>query len=866
MFDQIKIDWRLKEQPTREKSIFIFLISICCLFMVSDNTEAQGTDNEILNKQEILDRHSWIDNRDWDWYKEKIPFFESPETVIDATYFYRWEVMTKHLIYGSPETGYTFTEFLDRPSWSGKYGSISCPLGHQFYEIRWLKDRRIIHDFANYWFETPGAEPRSYSNWYGDSMWEIYKVWQDENFVAMVYPHMQQQYRGWMEEHFDPEHQMFMWDGMHDGMETNINSRQTEDWFSGGDGYRPTLNSYLYADLKALSNAAALLGDNEKSEDYGQKARNLKQRLQEELWDPDRQFFFHQWSEDKRDGIKAKTLTYETGKYAGSSHGRELIGYVPWQFNLPDPEYSEAWKFMMDEDYFWSDYGPTVTEQGDPLFQVSPNCCVWSGNSWPYATTQTLVAMANLLNNYDQNYIDKDDYFEVLRTYSRMQQLNGRPYVAEAANPFTGSWDGHNHFYHSEHYSHSGYTDLIITGLAGLRPREDNTVEINPLIPDDWDYFALDDLSYHGHSVSIVWDRNGDRYGKGEGLMLFVDGEKADSSKTVQKLTTKIDSAPAYNEPKREHNFAVNNEKQFYPHISVSYSNPQHLPYYAVDGNYWYHETPPNRWTTEGSDNKEEWVTIDFGVERPINRIELYFLDDEQDIGAPAEYKLDFWDGRQWAAVPGQQREFADPIGHRPNTVKFEELSTSKIRVTMQPKPNSDVGLTEIEAWGNTTLPLAKPEDKASNLAYREDGEEYPKLSASYTFEYDQLSEINDMKTVLLTRSANRWTAFESPNESDWVEVDFGERKGVSRFDLYLYGDDNRVKAPKSYTIEYWDDNQWKKVNRKSMIPETPEAMALNKVVVEPVETSKIRIHFEHPLPDFAGVTELMIWESELVE
>lgn len=848
-------------------NISVFLILLMGgLLLSNDFVWGQVKTNGILDKQEQLDRHSWWDNKDWDWYKQKIPFFESPETLINATYYYRWEVMTKHLVYGSPETGYTFTEFMDRPHWSGTYGSISCPLGHQFYEVRWLKDRRIIQDFADYWFETPGAEPRSYSNWYGDSMWSIYKVWQDKDFLAMVYPHMQQQYHGWIDEHYDPEHLMFRWDGMHDGMETNINSRQTENWFSGGDGYRPTLNSYLYADLNALSNAAALLGDEKQSREYKQEAENLKQRVQEELWDPARKFFFHQWSEDKHNGIRAKTLTHQTGLHAGSPHGRELIGYVPWQFNLPDPGYSVAWKFLMDADYFRSEYGPTVTEQGDPLFYVSPRCCVWSGNSWPYATTQTLVAMANLLNNYNQNYIDKSDYMKILRTYSRTQRLNGRPYIAEAANPFSGSWSGHNHYYHSEHYLHSGYIDLVITGLVGLRPQSDNSLEVNPLIPDEWDYFALDDVAYHGHSVSVVWDRNGEHYGKGKGLMVFTDGEKVDSSATIQRMRVELKPAGDYPALGREHNFAVNNHKQYYPHLSVSYAHPKHPAYYAQDGNYWYHELPDNRWTSEGSTNEEEWVIVDFGIERPVNRIELYFLDDERRVEAPASYELQYWNGRQWTTIPGQQREFAIPLGHRSNTVTFDRLETSKIRAILHPKPNTAVGLTEIEVWGETSLPLEQPDRQIPNLAFNPSDQEYPKLNASYTFHEDQLGELNDMQAVILTRSVNRWTAYESLNKSDWVEVDFGTEKRVARLDLYLYGDGDGVQAPKYYTIEYWNNGRWQQAKRRSTLPEKPTAMALNKILIKPVKTTRVRICLKHALPAYSGISELMIWQNPVVE
>jgi len=172
----------------------------------------------LINAQTVFQRFDWWDNRDWDWYRARIPFFESPEEDLDATYYYRWEVLTKHLVYGSPETGYTFTEFIDRPFWSGTYGAISCPLGHQAYEIRWLKDPRVREDFARYWFETPGAEPRSYSNWYGDAMWATHMATGDSAFLRTVYPHMEAQVEGWRQERWDPEHGMYRWVGAWDGI------------------------------------------------------------------------------------------------------------------------------------------------------------------------------------------------------------------------------------------------------------------------------------------------------------------------------------------------------------------------------------------------------------------------------------------------------------------------------------------------------------------------------------------------------------------------------------------------------------------------------------------------------------------------
>ena len=101
--------------------------------------------------------------------------------------------------------------------------------------------------------------------------------------------------------------------------------------------------------------------------------------------------------EQHKDGftVKKHTLTYQSGKFAGDPHGRELHGYVPWQFNLPDPA-EDAWRFLMDDEFFKAPFGPTTAERHDPLFLTNESCCWWSGMSWPFATAQTLKAMANL--------------------------------------------------------------------------------------------------------------------------------------------------------------------------------------------------------------------------------------------------------------------------------------------------------------------------------------------------------------------------------------------------------------------------------------------------------------------------------------
>lgn len=818
---------------------------------------------QIIDKRAALAKYDWLDNRDNDWFAERIPFFESPDTAIDATYYYRWELTTKHLTYGDPRTGYTFTEFIDRPFWSGAYGAISCPLGHQFHEIRWLKDPRIVSDFARYWFETPGAQPRSYSNWYGESMWATYLVNGDSTFLHRVLPYMKRQYAGWVAEHFDSTTGLFHWDGLHDGMERNINSRQTDDIDTGADGFRPTLNSYMYADALAIARASALFGDSSTARAYAVRAAALKSRVERDLWDPKRDFFFHAFAHDEKDGIRARTLTYQTGKYAGDPHGREEIGFVPWQFELPDSAFSSAWRVLMDTARFYAAYGPTTTERHDPLFYVSPRCCWWSGNSWPYATTQTLAAMANLLEDYRQPYVTKRDYFELFSVYTRTQRLRGRPFVAEGANPDNGSWDGFNTFDHSEHYFHSGYIDLVITGLVGLRPRADDTLEVSPLAPDRWPWFALDDVDYHGHRVSVLWDSAGTRYHRGAGLTLLVDGRVAATSPRLERVKVDIGAPRLSLAVSPQVNVAVNNGRGAYPWIDASYSAPSSPPIEMIDGNYRYTTAPPNRWTDSGSVAPAARVVLDFGIPRSVDELTLYFLDDgpQSNIRAPASYAIDVWNGARWIAAPRATRIPERPQGHRATHVRFASpIRTSRVRLTLRHRRGAFTGLTEIEAWSRGAPDSAEHLAAPRDLAYNATGSGYPKISASFTSQYDKLTDATDARVEFTRYSRNRWTSFGSKNASDWLAVDFGAPERVETVDLYLWGDDGGVKAPRAIAVQYWNGARWSDASVVSRTPGRPETWALNRIRVRPVRTDKLRVVFTHARPAATGVTELMVW------
>lgn len=213
----------------------------------------------------------------------------------------------------------------------------------------------------------------------------------------------------------------------------------------------------------------------------------------------------------------------------------------------------------MDAKGFKAPYGPTTAEQRHPRFKVSyeGHECQWNGPSWPFSTAVTLTALANVLNDYPQREISRDDYLETLRTYAKSHRLKTDdgtvvPWIDENLNPFTGDWIARTRLKswkdgtwnpakggveRGKDYNHSTFCDLIITGLIGLRPRADDMVEVNPLVPDDkWDFFCLDRVPYHGRMLTILYDRTGDKYGKGSGLRILADGKEIGHSPTMQRL------------------------------------------------------------------------------------------------------------------------------------------------------------------------------------------------------------------------------------------------------------------------------------------------------------------------------------------
>jgi hypothetical protein len=151
-----------------------------------------------------------------------------------------------------------------------------------------------------------------------------------------------------------------------------------------------------------------------------------------------------------------------------------------------------------------------------------------------------LVALGRVLRDYPQTAVTSRDYFDAFLTYVRAQHYDGLPYIGEYYDESTGVWlKGRNE--RSRYYNHSTFADLLITGVVGLRPRSDDIVEVHPLLPDrTWSWFCLDQVPYRGRSLTILWDVDGKRYGRGAGLRVFADGKEIAQSDRLGRITGRL--------------------------------------------------------------------------------------------------------------------------------------------------------------------------------------------------------------------------------------------------------------------------------------------------------------------------------------
>lgn len=480
----------------------------------------------------------------WPWMLANIPWFACSDPQFQEMYYFRWYAWQKHVV--TTRRGFVITEWLPKPKMpDGFYGALPDAAPFHLGEARWLRNPEIAEDDARFWL-SPDAHPKEYSFPAAASVRSVALATGDERLAGNLMPAMIANYRSWEATNQDSN-----------GLFWSIDTRDAMEKSISGDGYRPTLNSYMFADAIAIAETARAAGDTADADEFEAKAQTLHNLIESKLWNPADQFY-EVLSPAADSGIRAQKKFKDPGTVLRLSGVRELIGYIPWEYENPAPAHAVAWKQLFDPRGFAGKYGPTTAERRSPRFRfASSDQCTWNGPSWPYATTQTLLALAELLNTQHQSFIDDHGYYRLFSEYVLSQHLrlaDGRviPWIDEDLDADTDEWIAkdillarHKQVGRGNYYNHSGFSDPLITGLIGLRPQMGNTIVLHPLLPPHtWTYFAIDDLPYHGHRLTILYDETGRQYHRGAGFFLYVDGKKLASRSSLGPLQASLPAAP----------------------------------------------------------------------------------------------------------------------------------------------------------------------------------------------------------------------------------------------------------------------------------------------------------------------------------
>ncbi len=490
-----------------------------------------------------------------DFLEKNIPLFECPDADVERTYYFRWWTYRKHL--KKTSDGWVVTEFLPNVGWAGVHNTISCPLGHHLREGRWLRNPEFLDDYIRF-MATKGTinGSNAYACWPAWATLERAKVTGCDDLARELLPAFVKNWEMWRKGWKMGNGRMA---GLcaECGLFNLIGDREGTECALSVDGARPMVNAAMWAEAMAIAQIANRVGDAATAQRFTACANTLASNIRQRLWNADRKFFTTLGFDGKLDGVC------------------ELHGYAPFYFRLPlAPEHLAAWDGLMDEQGFFAPVGIVFPRRDTPGFNVTIDYgkheCLWNGPTWPYATSVTLTALYETLQGWaNPAKASAADFAKLLCQYAR-QHVRVRedgtrvPWIDENQHPFTGQWIAREvllekarrrgvpvtYRERGKDYNHSTFCDLVIAGICGVVPQADGGLSVKPLAPAEWEWFRLSGVRYHGRDLTVTWDRTGEKYGKGKGLYLEIDGvtvaRRADRSGVFLNR-----SVQTYNQPRR---------------------------------------------------------------------------------------------------------------------------------------------------------------------------------------------------------------------------------------------------------------------------------------------------------------------------
>lgn len=683
---------------------------------------------------------------DGPWFLANIPFLEIDDPVLQRIYYYRWQLYRSH-IREIGEQGTDVTEFLTNVPWARQpYTDLNDSSSFQILEGRWLRNPVYVHSLVDHLY-AGGGNDRHFSESIASATLGWVEVTGDPAPALVHLDTMEHVFNLW-DDHFDAARGLYWIEPLLDATEYTISSidasgagfthnpslDQNRNGFTGGYAFRPSINAYQFANARSIAQLATLAGKPAIAKTYAARAEAIRSATLEQLWNAQLGHF--------TDVYQRSTLTVEKGSFI---RGRELVGFVPWQFDLVpstpqwgQPDFASAWSHLLAPAQLAGVHGLRTVEPSYPMYLTQYRYdaltgqpeCQWNGPAWPFQISQTLSGMANLLQASPPSApipVTVNDYVRLLRQYARLH-LNtnadgAAPDLQEDYNPDTGlPIVG---LQRSHHYNHSTFNDLLLSGLIGIRPRLDDVLELHPLLPTGHDaeppirFFALQDVRYHGRDLTLLYDADGSRYRKGAGLSVFTaSGQRIYGPRPLGPAfihLTRVHRDPAMVDHPPEPDLAVNvweREPSAFettlPIATASSSATGSSPYAAIDGRLWFFPEVSNGWSpaVDASRDNAPWIAVDLRRSQTLNAVDLAFFADGATFAAPEGVTLQTLQDGHWEAVPQQSMEEQRPVANGLTHLHFRPVQTQMLRVVFRPARGKQLRLIELEAFARFSAAL----------------------------------------------------------------------------------------------------------------------------------------------------------------
>ena len=103
------------------------------------------------------------------------------------------------------------------------------------------------------------------------------------------------------------------------------------------------------------------------------------------------------------------------------------------------------------------------------------------------------------------------------------------------------------------------------------------------------------------------------------------------------------------------------------------------------------------RWTSYPQLGKAQWVELELKKEQPVESVSVYWYDDKGGVQLPIEWSLEYRNGGEWKTWQLYNTDNYNVFADQYNMVHpAEPIKADAIRINMQPKADSTVGILEV--------------------------------------------------------------------------------------------------------------------------------------------------------------------------